>query len=151
MISGLFIGALFGALLQAGQFCFVSGFRRIYTQKNTQFLTAVFIAISIQSIGLFALQDIGVISLPNGDLPLVATLVGVFLFGFGMNLAGCCGSGAWFRLGEELVGSWLALMTFSITMASTQTGSLKPWIQPWTNESLPLAQSTIAYKFRLGF
>lgn len=37
MISGLFIGALFGALLQAGQFCFVSGFRRIYTQKIRNF------------------------------------------------------------------------------------------------------------------
>ena len=56
MLSGLIIGILFGILLQRSQFCFVSGFRNIFTQKNFRFPTALFIAISIQSIGLFTLQ-----------------------------------------------------------------------------------------------
>lgn len=42
MYSGLFIGMALGVLLQRGQFCFVSGFRRIYTQRNFRFLTAFF-------------------------------------------------------------------------------------------------------------
>lgn len=59
MISGLFIGMLFGGLLQSGQFCFVSGFRNIVYQKNTRFLTALLIAVSIQATGFFTLQSMG--------------------------------------------------------------------------------------------
>ena len=125
MYSGLLIGMLFGILLQRGQFCFVSGFRQIYQQKSLRFLTALFIAISIQSIGFFALAELGLITIPTSQLPVLATLLGGLIFGFGMVLANCCGSGAWFRSGEGALGSFIALITFSITMASTQTGSLK--------------------------
>lgn len=130
MISGLFVGLLFGALLQSGQFCFVSGFRNIVYQKNTRFLTALLIAISIQAIGFFALQSMGLITIPEGTLPVTATIIGGFLFGVGMVLAGCCGSGAWFRSGEGLTGTWLALFAFIVTMASAWKGSLKHWIDP---------------------
>lgn len=125
MYSGLIIGMLFGILLQRGQFCFVSGFRQIYQQKSPRFLTALFIAISIQSMGFFALAELGVITIPTSQLPVLATLLGGFIFGFGMVFANCCGSGAWFRSGEGALGSFIALTAFAITMASTQTGSLK--------------------------
>ena len=130
MISGLFIGLLFGALLQSGQFCFVSGFRNIVYQRNTRFLTALLIAISIQAIGFFSLQSMGLITIPEGTLPVTATIIGGFLFGVGMVLAGCCGSGAWFRSGEGLTGTWLTLFAFIVTMASAWKGSLKHWIDP---------------------
>lgn len=130
MYFGFFIGIALGVLLQRGQFCFVSGFRRIYTQRNFRFLTALFLAISIQSIGFFSLEALGVISLPTSQLPLIATLLGGFLFGFGMMLSNCCGSGAWFRTGEGALGSLIALIFFALTMASTQTGVLKHWVNP---------------------
>ena len=136
MYSGLIIGVLFGFLLQRGQFCFVSGFRTVYEQKNLHFLTALCVAVSIQSLGLFALSETGVISIPTSQLPLFATLMGGLLFGFGMVLANCCGSGAWFRAGEGALGSLIALVSFALTMASTQTGSLKNFINTWLSNPL---------------
>lgn len=70
------------------------------------------------------------ITLPTSQLPLIASLLGGFLFGFGMMLANCCGSGAWFRTGEGALGSLIALLFFALTMASTQTGVLKHWLNP---------------------
>ncbi|WP_395597779.1 YeeE/YedE thiosulfate transporter family protein [Morganella morganii] len=125
MVSGLFIGILFGGLLQSGQFCFVSGFRNILYQRNTRFLTALLIAVTIQSVGFFALESAGLLHIPEGNLPITATLAGGFIFGAGMVLAGCCGSGAWFRSGEGLTGTWIALFSFVVTMAAAQKGSLK--------------------------
>lgn len=134
MLSGLFIGILFGFILQRGQFCFVSGFRRFHTQRNIRFITALFIAISIQSLGFFSLEALGFITLPTSQLPILATVLGGFLFGVGMMLANCCGSGSWFRTGEGAVGSLLALFSFALTMAATQTGALKHLFNPLLND-----------------
>ncbi|TYG33962.1 YeeE/YedE family protein [Lonepinella koalarum] len=134
MLNGLFIGLFFGFILQRSQFCFVSGLRQLYPQKNLRFLTALFIAISIQSIGFFALAQFNFIHIPTSQLPIVATLLGGFLFGMGMILAGCCACGSWFRSGEGLIGSFTALIFFAITMAATQTGALKSWILPLTQD-----------------
>ncbi len=136
MLSGLIIGILFGILLQRSQFCFVSGFRNIFTQKNFRFPTALFIAISIQSIGFFTLQHYELIELPNGEFSLSATVLGGLLFGLGMASAGCCGSGTWFRSGEGIVGAWLALFSFAITVASAQSGILKHWLAPLLQQNM---------------
>ncbi|MBN6065739.1 YeeE/YedE family protein [Aggregatibacter actinomycetemcomitans] len=136
MLSGLIIGMLFGILLQRSQFCFVSGFRNIFTQKTLRFPTALFIAVAIQSVGFFTLQAYGIIELPRGEFSLSATIFGGLLFGLGMAASGCCGSGTWFRSGEGLVGAWLALFSFCLTMASMQSGILKHWFGPWLQQHL---------------
>ncbi len=138
MISGFFIGILFGAILQASQFCFVSGFRNIFYQKNTRFLAALFIAVSIQAVGLFVLKGKGMLAIPQGSLPLLATILGGLLFGCGIVLSGCCGSGAWFRSGEGLIGTWIALFSFSLTMASAKKGSLQHWLEPLLHNPMQL-------------
>ena len=138
MYSGFLIGLLFGFLLQRGQFCFVSGFRTLYTQKNIRFLTALFIAISIQSVGFFTLAQFNLITIPTSQLPIFATLLGGLLFGIGMSLANCCGSGAWFRSAEGAVGSYLALLSFAFTMAATQSGILKYQINALLENPTPL-------------
>ncbi|OOF48697.1 ABC transporter permease [Rodentibacter genomosp. 1] len=135
MFTGLLVGIAFGILLQRTQFCFVSGFRRLFFEKNFQFLTALLIAISVQSVGLFTLAEFGVINIPQTTLPILATIVGGLLFGVGMVLSNCCGSGAWFRSAEGAIGSFLALIAFAITIASTQTGSLHQFINRWTQQS----------------
>ncbi|OOF71353.1 YeeE/YedE family protein [Rodentibacter caecimuris] len=130
MFSGLLIGLLFGFLLQRGQFCFVSGFRQLCFQKNIRFLTALLIAVSIQSVGFFSLNALGLITIPQIPFPLRATLLGGFIFGCGMVFANCCGSGAWFRSAEGALGSVIVLICFAITLATTQTGALKGFINP---------------------
>lgn len=135
MFTGLFIGIAFGILLQRTQFCFVSGFRRLLFEKNRRFLTALLIAVSVQSVGLFGLAELGVITIPQSTLPVLATVVGGLLFGVGMVLSNCCGSGSWFRSAEGALGSLLALVAFALTMASTQTGSLHQFISRWTQDT----------------
>ena len=135
MFTGLLIGIAFGILLQRTQFCFVSGFRRLLFQKNTRFITMLLIAVSIQSIGLFCLAEFEIIKIPQTTLPIMATIVGGLLFGIGMVLGNCCGSGAWFRSAEGALGSLLALVAFAITMASAQTGSLHQFINHWTQQT----------------
>ncbi|EEV24990.1 hypothetical protein AM202_02160 [Actinobacillus minor 202] len=135
MLSGLFIGILLGFILQRSQFCFVSGFRNIFYQRQFRFLTALLIAVSIQSVGLFLLAHFQLIEIPQTTLPVIATLVGGFVFGAGMSIAGCCASGGWFRGGEGAVGSLIALVCFSLTMAATQTGMLKSWVMPWVQQT----------------
>ncbi|WP_035686834.1 YeeE/YedE family protein [Avibacterium paragallinarum] len=146
MYSGFVIGLLLGFLLQRGQFCFVSGFRSIYTQKSLRFLTALFIAISIQSVGFFTLEHFGIIQIPTSQLPLLATLLGGLLFGIGMSLANCCGSGAWFRSGEGAIGSYLALLSFALTMAVTQSGILKYQINGLLENPLSLDNMYLTFQ-----
>lgn len=148
MLSGLFIGILFGFLLQRGQFCFVSGFRQLYQRKDLRFLTALFIAISIQSVGLFTLVELKLLTIPSSSFPLGATIFGGLIFGVGMVLANCCATGGWFRSAEGVMGSGIALVAFSLTMASCLTGALKHWINPliqsqneWNNVYLTLGIS----------
>ncbi len=124
MLSAFIIGNTFGFLLQKTQFCFVSGFRAIF-YRDLRFLTALFIAILVQSIGIFTLFNFELINIPNGNLPLIATLLGGFLFGLGMIISGFCASGAWFRSGEGSSGAFITLFVFALTITSAHKGALK--------------------------
>lgn len=135
MLSGLLIGSLFGFFLQRGQFCFVSGFRHLFWQKDFSFLSALLLAITLQSIGIFTLATLHLITVPTTSLPLLATLLGGFIFGFGMVVANCCAAGSWFRSAEGKLSSWIVLITFMITMAATQSGVLKDWLASFQQPS----------------
>lgn len=141
LISGLVVGVVFGFLVQRGQFCFTSGFRDIYWQRDFSFLFALFIAITIQSIGLFTLSALGLLRLPTTPLPLLATLIGGLIFGVGMAIARVCATGGWFRSGEGVIGASVTLFVFTLTLTSAQSGSLKPILSPLLKS--PLESSNI--------
>ncbi|MEJ7142136.1 YeeE/YedE thiosulfate transporter family protein, partial [Staphylococcus capitis] len=44
----------------------------------------------------------------------------------GIVLAGGCATGTWYRAGEGLIGSWVALILYAVTSAITKTGVLLP-------------------------
>lgn len=141
LIGGLVIGVVFGFLVQRGQFCFTSGFRDIYWQRDFSFLFALFIAITIQSIGLFTLSTLGLLRLPTTPLPLLATLIGGLVFGVGMAIARVCATGGWFRSGEGVIGASVTLFVFTLMLTSAQSGSLKPILSPLLKS--PLESSNI--------
>ncbi|KGQ69605.1 hypothetical protein A1D23_11565 [Chelonobacter oris] len=132
MITGLFLGLLFGFVLQRGRFCIASIFRHFSfrTTKSNPLLTALLLAVSLQSIALFLLQDNGFLTVPIDRLPIAATLMGAFLFGCGMIFAGGCATGSWYRSGEGLIGSCCAVLLFALSMAAAQSGFLRHWIRP---------------------
>lgn len=139
MLSGLFVGVVFGFLVQRGQFCFTSGFRDLYWHKNPTFLSALLIAVSIQSIGLFTLSAFKLISIPTTPLPLLATILGGLIFGVGMAVARVCATGGWFRSGEGVIGASVALFSFALTITSAQNGSLKTLLSPLLKHPLEIS------------
>ena len=48
------------------------------------------------------------------------------LFGIGIVLAGECATGTWYRGGEGLLGSWVALFFYMTSAAAMKSGFLVP-------------------------
>ncbi len=125
MITGLFVGILFGFILQRARFCMTGGFRDIYLTKSFTMLYAFLIAISVQAIGVFFLVKGGYLSLSTGTFSLVGSIAGSLLFGVGIVLAGGCATGTWYRAAEGLIGSWIALLFYMLFAAIMKYGALK--------------------------
>ncbi|PAF45240.1 YeeE/YedE family protein [Helicobacter sp. 11S02596-1] len=126
MLTGLLCGILLGFVLQRGRFCMVGAYRDLFLSKKTTIFLALFIAITIQSIGIFILQDNGVIALAYKPFFWLATIIGGVIFGFGMVLAGGCATGTWYRAGEGLIGSYIALFGYMLGAAMTKFGIFQP-------------------------
>lgn len=131
ILTGLFCGGLLGFVMQRGRFCVTGAFRDLYINKDSRMFLAFFIAIAIQSIGVFALFSFGLLKLEASPFMWLATIVGSFLFGVGIVYAGGCATGTWYRAGEGLIGSWIALIAYMISSAVMKSGALKS-----TNERL---------------
>ncbi len=126
IISGGLVGLIFGFVLQRTRFCMTGGFRDMYIAKNFTLFNAFLIAITVQSIGVLTLVKFGIVSNPYEDFSVLGALVGSFLFGIGIVLAGGCATGTWYRAGEGLIGSWVALFFYMLSAASMKKGSLLP-------------------------
>ncbi|MGV3096374.1 MULTISPECIES: YeeE/YedE family protein [Staphylococcus] len=145
IISGLIVGILLGFVMQRTRFCLAGGFRDMYVQKNNKMFYALLVAITVQSIGLLILTGLNLISIPDSTFPIIGTIIGAFIFGIGIVLAGGCATGTWYRAGEGLIGSWVALVLYAVTAAITKTGVLLPvmtWINQPTNINANMSQTT---------
>lgn len=145
IISGLIVGILLGFVMQRTRFCLTGGFRDMYVQKNNKMFYALLVAISVQSIGLLALTSFNIITIESTTFPLIGTIIGSFIFGIGIVLAGGCATGTWYRAGEGLIGSWIALVLYAVTAAITKTGVLLPlmeFINKPTNVNSSMSETT---------
>jgi len=124
MMTGIICGALLGFVMQRGRFCLTGGFRDMYIAKDNRMFYALLIAIAVQSIGVFAMIGAGVFEYSASQLPLLAVIIGAFIFGIGIILSGGCATGTWYRAGEGLIGSWIALVMYMLMAAIMKTGPL---------------------------
>ncbi|MGC5629154.1 YeeE/YedE family protein [Georgenia sp. Z1344] len=113
ILTGLIVGGALGFALQRGRFCVTGAFRDVWVGRKTRWLTAFLVVVAVQSVGIFALDAAGVIELGAGELAPVATIVGAFIFGFAIVLAGGCATGTFYRSSEGLIGSWFALIFYA--------------------------------------
>ncbi|HCS1659825.1 TPA: transport protein YeeE [Shigella flexneri] len=144
ILSGLICGALLGFVMQRGRFCLTGGFRDMYIAKNNRMFYALLIAISAQSVGVFALILAGLLTYEAGAFPWLGTVIGGYLFGLGIVLAGGCATGTWYRAGEGLIGSWIALFTYmvmSAVMRSPHASGLNQTLQHYTTEHNSIAET----------
>lgn len=124
ILTGLLVGALLGFVLQRGRWCLTGGFRDMYIAKDNRMFYALLLAITVQSVIVYALIAAGKIQFTAGTFSLVAIISGAFVFGIGIILAGGCATGTWYRAGEGLIGSWAALGFYMLTAAMMKTGVL---------------------------
>ena len=129
VLSGLIIGLMFGVVLQRGRVCFNSAFRDVLLFKDSTLVKAIWIAIVVEMIGFAALTDAGLLTPYPRGLYWGANILGGFIFGVGMVLAGGCVSGSTYRAGEGMVGSMLAL----VGLGAGATITLSLWLSPFKN------------------
>lgn len=126
LFTGLALGIALGFTMQRGRFCVTGAFRDLWITGNTRWLTAFLIVVAVQSVGVFAMDAAGMITLAPRDFAWLATIIGAFVFGFAIVLAGGCATGTYYRAGEGLVGSWFALIFYALFAAMSKTGVLAP-------------------------
>ncbi|MDR2551270.1 MAG: YeeE/YedE family protein [Desulfobulbus sp.] len=125
-LSGiLLIAAALGYTMQRGRWCMIQGFREPHMTGDCKMAKSVALSILIVAVGAAVLKY-GVANRLGGD-PVLDPMnyvrgtfgwggvVGGFIFGLGAMLAGGCGSGALWRVGEGQIKLWVAVPFFSIS------------------------------------
>jgi uncharacterized membrane protein YedE/YeeE len=137
VMSGLIIGAAFGFVLQRGRFCMNSAYREVLF-GDYMLLRAYLLAVVIAMIGANLIEDLGWLrhvdeagALVTGELQRQAfvpwaNIIGGYLFGMGIVLAGGCGSGIVYRIGEGNLAYVFAVFSFFFGISATKFGTLKP-------------------------
>ena len=93
IITGLLIGLVLGFVFQRGRFCVTGAFRDIFIAGSTRWFSAFILLIAVHAVGLMALNTLGIITLETDPFPWLASIVGGFIFGFAIILAGGCATG----------------------------------------------------------
>jgi len=127
VMTGLFVGILFGFVLQRGRFCMNSAFRDAILLKDNVLLKTVFVALLVEMVGFAIMDSAGAIAINPKPFWWGANLLGSFVFGIGMVLAGGCASGITYRFGEGMVGAMTAVLGLAVGGYFTAAGFLKPF------------------------
>lgn len=116
------IGIIIGFVLRCSRFCFASAFRDPILLRNTRILRGIIIAMMISTLG-FAVIQANYLGNYGGDYNAIPgaissvglhVVIGAFLFGMGMIMAGGCASGVLMRIGEGHSLQWVVLLGFII-------------------------------------
>ncbi|WP_394216405.1 YeeE/YedE family protein [Brachybacterium vulturis] len=124
IFTGLLLGAILGYILQRSRFCVTGAFRDLYMARSARYFVPFLLAIAIQAIGVAALTGMGVIAPEPATFAPLAVIGGGLLFGIGIIMAGGCATGTYYRAGEGLIGSWVALVFYALFAAVMKYGPL---------------------------
>ena len=99
------IGVIIGLVLRYSRFCFAAAFRDPFITGNTKVFRGVILGLIVSTIGFGVIQSMAASSgsqtIPGAINPAgLNVMVGAFIFGIGMVLAGGCASGLLMRVGE---------------------------------------------------
>ncbi|MCT4620267.1 MAG: YeeE/YedE thiosulfate transporter family protein [Marinisporobacter sp.] len=116
------LGIGIGMVLRSSRFCFAAALRDPFLVKDTRLFRGMLLAMMVSTIGFAVIQYIYVQKNPikYDFIPGAVTSVGIhvmigaFLFGVGMVIAGGCSSGVLMRIGEGHALQWMVLLGFFI-------------------------------------
>ena len=139
VLSAVSLGLMLGFVLQRGRFCLNSAFRDIIFVKDLTFFRAYLLCVVVAVVGTNLLEDFGLlmafnpeaggyvkVALMRQSFVPVANILGGFLFGIGIVLAGGCASGIVYRIGEGQVSTLTAIIGFFFGVVMTTEGMLSP-------------------------
>jgi len=127
IVSGLLVGLIFGFILQRGRFCVNTAFRDVIFVKDLTMFRAYILALIVIVIGANLLEDMGYIfMLRRQEFAPIGNILGGYMFGLGIVLAGGCGSGILYRTGEGLLAAWVAVFGFFSGVTAALHGVLNP-------------------------
>ena len=137
--TAILLGLALGFILQKGRFCLNSAFRDIIFMKDFTLFRAYLLALVVAILGANLIEDMGLLRVIDPDtgaiettallrqtfVP-VANILGGFLFGIGIVLAGGCASGIVYRIGEGQLSALIAILGFFFGAVMTADGLLSP-------------------------
>ena len=123
----LFLGTLVGVVMYRSRLCFVASFRDFFMTGDTIMLRGVMIAMALTSLGmaLFLYKNPGAVNIYPAFW--FGGIVGGTIFGFGMTIAGGCGSSSLWRSGEGNTKLWVTLVPFILF-----SSYFHPIVKNWT-------------------
>ncbi len=125
-LSGIvLIATAIGYTMQRGRWCMIQGFREPHMTGDSTMARSVALSILIVAIGA-AILKYGVPARLDGESVLNSayyvrgtfgwgSFIGGFIFGVGAMMAGGCGSGTLWRVGEGQIKLWLVVPFFAIS------------------------------------
>lgn len=141
MLGGLVLGLLAGLLMHRADYCVAGMFRDLFLFRSTTMLKTLLLLVLVSMPLFAAIQAVGLVPVPFPffGVPSGVNLLGGFLFGIGMVLAGGCVVGTLYKLGA---GSFPSLLTFlGLVVGSTLYAPFHPW---WSSLARSLALPTKA-------
>lgn len=138
-LTAVLLGLALGFILQRGRFCLNSAFRDIIFIQDLTLFRSYLLCLVVAIVGTNLLESSGLIMTYNQEaghfvstellrqsfVP-IANIVGGFLFGLGIVLAGGCASGIVYRLGEGQMAAFIAIVGFFFGVGMTTDGMLSP-------------------------
>lgn len=142
MITGGFLlGLLAGFLMHRSDYCIAGMFRDLFLFRSTRMVKSLllFLAVSLPLFELIRMSGLVAFPFPKYGPPSGTNLLGGFLFGIGMVLAGGCAMGTLYKLGS---GSFPALLAvIGLIVGSVFYAELYP---AWSGFARSLALPTRA-------
>jgi uncharacterized protein len=129
ILSGLVIGALFGAVVQRTNFCSMGAISDAVALGDKKRLRAWLLAIAVAIVGTNALLLSGLVAVDKSfylapRVAWIAMALGGLLFGFGMVLAGGCASRTVVRVGAGSLKSFIVFVVMGLVGYMTARGLL---------------------------
>ncbi len=136
------LALLSGFVMHRSRFCFARTFRDPFMTGESDPTQAVILSILIVMLGVGLLKWLGIVPWYKYVFPMGIwlTIIGGIIFGFGMILAGGCGSGTLWRVGEGQIKLIVVMVFMALSNALT-----KPWL--W---SKIIARKNVVFNYLPG-
>ena len=142
----VWIGILLGIVLQRSRYCIVRAFREPFMTGESSAPVAVILSVVIALIGFTVIKYFGVGNAGETAVRAIEmksvyanfwlrALIGGFIFGLGMTIAGGCAVGTLWRAGEGHIKLWMSILGFTI-MAPLSKAYIVPSVEKLIPESL---------------